>query len=193
MWNQLETNFMGTLNILQLTLPRFRERRAGRYLIFSSTSGALGVPGHGPFCASKYAVEGLIESMFYEVDNVNIKITLVQAGYMRRDEFGDSSSLPPLYSHFLVKAPSPEYSTSTAPAAHALRTMMWIGDKQPSSSAKAAELIWQLGHCSYPPLRLILGKFAMDSVRERMKCMIEEIEDWKHLNFPLENQAGEGL
>ena len=45
--NQLETNFMGTLNIIQLSLPYFRGRGAGRYLIFSSTSGALGVPGLG--------------------------------------------------------------------------------------------------------------------------------------------------
>jgi NAD(P)-dependent dehydrogenase (short-subunit alcohol dehydrogenase family) len=45
--SQFETNFMGTLNIIQLTLPVLREQGAGRYLIFSSTSGALGVPGLG--------------------------------------------------------------------------------------------------------------------------------------------------
>jgi NAD(P)-dependent dehydrogenase (short-subunit alcohol dehydrogenase family) len=84
--NQLETNFMGTLNIVQLSLPHFRERRAGRYIIFSSTSGALGVPGFGPYCASKYAVEGLIESMLYEVDCFNIKATLVEPGHIRRDD-----------------------------------------------------------------------------------------------------------
>jgi short-subunit dehydrogenase len=71
--NQFETNFMGALNIIQLSLPYFREAGAGRYLIFSSTSGALGVPGLGPYCATKYAVEGLIEAMLYEVDAFNIK------------------------------------------------------------------------------------------------------------------------
>lgn len=58
--NQFETNFMGVLNIIQLSLPHFREQQAGRYIIFSSTSGSLGVPGLGPYCATKYAVEGLI-------------------------------------------------------------------------------------------------------------------------------------
>lgn len=54
--NQFETNFMGTVHIIHSTLPYFRRQNTGRYLIFSSTSGALGVPGLGPYCASKYAV-----------------------------------------------------------------------------------------------------------------------------------------
>lgn len=199
--NQFETNFTGTLNMIQLSLPYFRERRKGRYLIFSSTSGALGVPGLGPYCASKYAVEGLMESMLYEVDSFNIKGTLVEPGHMRRDDIGhlvspnatmpndqNLSSPLPLYGHFLIKPPSEPFNTSTSPAAHARRMLMWLGDKQPASAVKAAHLVWQLGHCSYPPLRLILGTYAVESIRDRLKCIIEEIEDWKHLSFPMEEQ-----
>ncbi|PWY69694.1 NAD(P)-binding protein [Aspergillus heteromorphus CBS 117.55] len=199
--DQFETNFTGTLNIIQLSLPYFREQRSGRYLIFSSTSGALGVPGLGPYCASKYAVEGLMESMLYEVDNFNIKTTLVEPGHMRRDDIGDLvsdsvffnnehnlASPLPLYGHFLVKPPSEPYNTTTAPAAHAKRMLMWLGDKQPASAVKAAHLVWQLGHCSYPPLRLILGTYAVESIRDRLKCIIEEIEDWKYLSFPVGEQ-----
>lgn len=209
--NQFETNFTGTLNMIQLSLPHFRERRAGRYLIFSSTSGALGVPGLGPYCASKYAVEGLMESMLYEVDSFNIKTTLVEPGHMRRDDIvhlvsdhpnhdpenttNDSentasrnehtlSSPLPLYGHFLVKPPSAPYNSSTTPAAHAKRMLLWLGDKQPASAVKAAHLVWELGHCSYPPLRLVLGTYAVESIRDRLRCIIEEIEDWKHLSFP---------
>ncbi|EMT70715.1 hypothetical protein FOC4_g10009183 [Fusarium odoratissimum] len=79
--NQFETNFMGTLHIIHATLPYFRRQNAGRYLIFSSTSGALGVPGLGPYCATKYAVEGLIEAMLYETDAFNIKATLIEPGH----------------------------------------------------------------------------------------------------------------
>ncbi|PLB49499.1 short chain dehydrogenase/reductase family protein [Aspergillus steynii IBT 23096] len=205
--DQFETNFTGTLNMIQLSLPHFRERRTGRYLIFSSTSGALGVPGLGPYCASKYAVEGLMESMLYEVDSFNIKTTLVEPGHMRRDDVGDLVSDPvaaltatnpdldlasplPLYGHFLVKPPSEPYNTATSPTAHAKRMLMWLGDKQPASAVKAANLVWQLGHCSYPPLRLILGTYAVESIRDRLKCIIEEIEDWKYLSFPQGEQQG---
>ncbi|KAK2749459.1 hypothetical protein FQN57_006393 [Myotisia sp. PD_48] len=196
--NQFETNFMGTLNIVQLSLPHFRERRSGRYLIFSSTSGALGVPGLGPYCASKYAVEGLIESMLYEIDCFNIKGTLVEPGHIRRDDFETVPGMPineeyltsplPAFGHFLIKPPSEPYSGVTAPAAHARRVLQWLGDKQPTSAVKAAELVWQLGHCSFPPLRLLLGSYAVESIRDRLKCITEEIEDWKHLNFSSDNQ-----
>ena len=194
--NQFETNFWGTLNILQLSLPYFRERYTdtgdgGRYLIFSSTSGALGVPGLGPFCATKYAVEGLVESMLYEVDAFNIKATLVEPGHVRRDEPGTSTSLP-TFGHFRITPASEPYAGATAPAGHAKRMVQWLGERQPTSVVKAAELVWQLGHCSFPPLRLLLGSFAVESVRDRLRCVIEEIEDWKYLNFEGEGDAKEG-
>ena len=215
--NQFETNFIGTLNIIQLSLPYFRRRQDGRYLIFSSTSGALGVPGLGPYCATKYAVEGLIESMLYEVAPFNINLTLVEPGHLKRD---DNAIFPPpprttnsatttasngqnqtqgkgqaqhqaqkpadlpLFGHFKVARPSSPYSTKDSPAAHTQRTLQWMGSNQPTSVVKAAELVWQLGHCRYPPLRLLLGSFAVESIRDRLKSIIEEIEDWKHLSFP---------
>lgn len=196
--NQFTTNYLGTLHIIQLSLPHFRAQNHGRYLIFSSTAGALGVPGLGPYCATKYAVEGLIESMLYEIDIFNIKATLVEPGYVRLDEPDDVTNptpavvkaegppLPRRYGHFWVKPnPSKPYSTLTSPAGHAKRMVQWLNDRQPVSSVKSAELIWQLGHCSYPPLRLLLGSYAVDSVRDRLRSIIEEIEDWKHLHYPV--------
>jgi NAD(P)-dependent dehydrogenase (short-subunit alcohol dehydrogenase family) len=203
--NQFETNFMGTLNIIQLSLPYFREQQGGRYVIFSSTSGALGVPGLGPYCATKYAVEGLIESMLYEVDGFGIKATLVVGGHMRRDELQDEAEQPAdgtlrthhtkaegdaqpdthlkPFQHFHIKSASAPYASSTSPAGHFKRMVQWIGDNQPTSAVRSAELIWQLGHCSFPPLRLLLGSYAVESIRDRLRSIIEEIEDWKHLGF----------
>ncbi|KAL6164725.1 2-dihydroxy-3-keto-5-methylthiopentene dioxygenase [Exserohilum turcicum] len=197
--NQFTTNFLGTLHIIQLSLPHFRAQNSGRYLIFSSTAGSLGVPGLGPYCATKYAVEGLIESMLYEVDIFNIKATLVEPGHVRLDEPDDNMLLPMYtsapgtgppkpkrYGHFSVKPnPSEPYATLTSPAQHARRMVQWLNDRQPVSAVKSAELLWQLGHCSYPPLRLILGSYAVESIRDRMKSITEEIEDWKHLSFPV--------
>lgn len=184
--DQFETNFMGTLHIIQGALPYFRQRESGRYLIFSSTSGALGVPGLGPYCATKYAVEGLIEAMLYEIDAFNLKATLVEPGLVRRDEPVDSGVNPlPTWGHFLIKPASEAYSHETSPALHAKRMVTWLGDKQPTSAVKCAELVWQLGHCSYPPLRLLLGSYAIESIRDRLRSVTEELEDWKHLNFPV--------
>jgi len=194
--NQFNTNFLGTLHIIQLSLPIFRAQSHGRYLIFSSTAGALGVPGLGPYCATKYAVEGLIESMLYEIDVFNIKATLVEPGHVRLDEpdddiissrggaddgsgTGASKDGPPLprrYGHFFVKEKLSEpYNTATSPAGHAKRMIQWLNDRQPVSAVKSAELVWQLGHCSYPPLRLLLGSYAVESIRDRLRSIIEEV------------------
>lgn len=183
--NQFETNFMGTLHIIQASLPYFRSQSAGRYLIFSSTSGALGVPGLGPYCASKYAVEGLIEAMLYEIDSFNVKATLVEPGLVRRDEPDSKDNPLPTWGHFLIKPASEAYAHATSPALHAKRMVQWLGDRQPTSAVKCAELVWQLGHCSYPPLRLVLGSYAIESIRDRLRSVTEELEDWKHLNFPV--------
>jgi hypothetical protein len=198
---------MGTLNIIQLSLPYLREQaakrkedeNAGRYIIFSSTSGALGVPGLGPYCATKYATEGLIESMLYEIDAFGIKASLVEPGHMRIDEptglddetFGhtNDSVMIKKYGHFLVKTPSAPYNSPSAPAGHARRIVQWLSDRQPTSAVKSVELVWQLGHCRYPPLRLLLGTYAVESVRDRLRSVIEEIEDWKHLHFPVQEDG----
>ncbi|RYP61906.1 hypothetical protein DL770_009683 [Monosporascus sp. CRB-9-2] len=182
--NQFEINFMGTLHIIQASLPCFRQQNGGRYLIFSSTSGALGVPGLGPYCATKYAVEGLIEAMLYEIDAFNVKATLVEPGLVRRDEPDSQKNPLPTWGHFLIKPASEAYSHATSPALHAKRMVQWLGDRQPTSAVKCAELVWQLGHCSFPPLRLVLGSYAIESIRDRLRSVTEELEDWKHLNYP---------
>jgi NAD(P)-dependent dehydrogenase (short-subunit alcohol dehydrogenase family) len=191
--NQFETNFMGTVHIIHATLPYFRRQNGGRYLIFSSTMGALGVPGLGPYCATKYAVEGLVEAMLYETDAFNVKATLIEPGMMRRDEPDAGVNPLPTYGHFSIKPPSEGYAHSTSPALHAKRMVQWLGDRQPTSVVKCAELVWQLAHCSYPPLRLLLGSYAIESIRDRMRSVTEELEDWKHLNFPSATDGtGEG-
>jgi NAD(P)-dependent dehydrogenase (short-subunit alcohol dehydrogenase family) len=189
--NQFETNFMGTLHIIQESLPYFRQQNAGRYLIFSSTSGALGVPGLGPYCATKYAVEGLIEAMLYEVDSFNVKATLVEPGLVRRDEPDSHANPLPTWGHFLIKDPSDAYAEPTSPALHARRMVQWLGDKQPTSAVKCAELCFQLAHSNYPPLRLLLGSYALESVRDRLRCVTEELEDWKHLHSASEDRSVE--
>lgn len=186
--SQFETNFFGALNIIQLSLPYFRQRQSGRYLIFSSTAGALGVPGLGPYCATKYAVEGLIESLLYEIDAFGTKATLVAPGHLRLDEptgldekatsidrAADGCKPLQKYGHFFVKQPSESYLGPNAPAGHARRMVQWLNDRQPTSAVRSAELVWQLGHCRFPPLRLLLGSYAVDSIRDRLRSVIEEV------------------
>jgi len=131
--------------------------------------------------------------MLYEVDAYNIKATLVEPGHMRLDE-PEAKSVWGLkkYSAFKVKPASEPYKGAHAPAGHARRMVQWLNDRQPVSTVKSAELVWQLAHCKYPPLRLLLGTYAVESIRDRMRSVIEEIEDWKHLSFPVVHEDGNG-
>ena len=139
--------------------------------------------------------------MLYEIDIFNIKATLVEPGHVRLDEPDDlerpilrPSGLTPTaggttvgggkagppppkrYGHFFVKPnPSPPYAHLTSPAGHAKRMVQWLNDRQPVSAVKSAELVWQLAHCSYPPLRLLLGSYAVESIRDRLRSIIEEV------------------
>lgn len=148
--------------------------------------------------------------MLYEIDAFGLKATLVEPGHVRLDEAtglddkaadntthessGGSGNNVRIrrYGHFLVKKPSEPYDTATAPAGHARRVFQWLADRQPTSAVKSAELVWQLGHCRFPPLRLLLGSFAVESVRDRLKSVTEEIEDWKHLAFPVADEDRKG-
>jgi NAD(P)-dependent dehydrogenase (short-subunit alcohol dehydrogenase family) len=174
--SQFDTNLFGTINILNATIPHFRKNRHGRYLIFSSTAGALGVPGLGPFSAAKFAVEGLLESMLYEVAEFDIKATLIEPGHMRLDEPDSKAMGLKRYSMFRIKETVSEpYAAEHAPARHAVRMVQWLLDRQPVSAVKSAEVAWQIAHCSYPPLRLLLGSYAVDSVRDRLRSVTEEV------------------
>jgi len=180
--NQMETNFMGVFNIMHVTVPYFRKRKEGRYIMFSSTSGFLGFPGLGGYCASKWAVEGFVESLMYELEPFNVKVSLVIAGLAKRDEPTQDVYGPiPNWGHFLIATPSSAYASVTSPAQHARRMVQWIRDKQITSGIKVAEMVWELAHCQSPPLRLLLGQHAVESMRDRLRFTLEEIEDWKHL------------
>ncbi|KAF8471901.1 hypothetical protein BDZ91DRAFT_631178, partial [Kalaharituber pfeilii] len=188
---QFDTNVIGTINIIQLTLPYFRERQYGRYIIFSSIAGFTGIPGMGPYAASKFAVEGLIESLMYEIEPFGVKATLVEPSLSRRDEPDEfmANRLPPLWGHFLIKPPSEPYRPSTSPAQHALKMVEWLQHNQPTSAVKIADIMWELAHCGHPPLRLLMGSHAVETNRDRLRAIIEEVEEWKHLNFPLGLEA----
>lgn len=110
-----------------------------------------------------------------------------QSSSARRTGSSKSKNLsaPTRFGHFYLQPHVSEaYDSLTSPAAHAKRAFIWFDKRQPTSAIRSAELVWQLGHCSYPPLRLLLGHYAVESVRDRLRCVIEEIEDWRWLNFP---------
>lgn len=79
---QFDTNYWGTVHVVQASLPYLRASR-GRAVIISSIAGAMGIPFQATYAASKFAVEGWAESLHWEVAPFGVAVTLVQPGNFR--------------------------------------------------------------------------------------------------------------
>lgn len=80
---QFETNFFGAIRVIKEVLPIMRRQRAGIIVNISSLAGRVGLPLNSPYVSSKFALEGLSESMAYEIEQFGIKLVLIELGYIK--------------------------------------------------------------------------------------------------------------
>lgn len=85
---QLETNFWGSVRIVQQVLPAMRAQGSGRIVLISSIGGEIGIPYQAFYSASKFALEGYGEALGYEVGPLGVHVTLVRPGNVRTDFTG---------------------------------------------------------------------------------------------------------
>ncbi|WP_413804411.1 SDR family NAD(P)-dependent oxidoreductase [Streptomyces sp. OE57] len=90
--DQLEANLFGSLWVTQAALPYLRQQRFGHILQISSIGGIVAFPGLGGYHASKWALEGITESLAQEVAGFGIKVTLVEPGAFSTDWAGSSAA-----------------------------------------------------------------------------------------------------
>ncbi|MFY9966615.1 MAG: SDR family oxidoreductase [Nitrososphaeraceae archaeon] len=81
--SQYETNLFGLIRVTQAVLPTMRKQRSGRILNISSGAGIFGFPVHSAYVSTKFAVEGLSESIAYELEPFGIKVILIEPGFIR--------------------------------------------------------------------------------------------------------------
>ncbi len=84
---QFDVNYLGPMELTRLVLPGMRERRFGRIINISSVGGMMAMPTMSAYSASKFALEGASEALYYEVKPWGIAVTLVQPGFINSDGF----------------------------------------------------------------------------------------------------------
>lgn len=84
---QLDVNFLSPMDLARLVLPRMREKRDGRILNISSVGGMMAMPTMAVYSASKFALEGATEAMWYEVRPWNIRVSLIEPGFINSAGF----------------------------------------------------------------------------------------------------------
>ncbi len=169
---QMETNFFGVLAVTQAVLPIMRSEGSGHIVQISSMSGVRANAGTGLYNASKFALEGMSEALALELKPLNIRMTLVEPGPFRTAWAGPSSAR--------AENRIADYDSSSGERIEMLRQM---DGKQPGDPDKAAQAIISLINEKNPPLRLPLGKPAVDAIREKLRFVEKEMDEWLELSL----------
>lgn len=162
-----DVNVFGTLNVLRHALPYLREQRSGHIFNIASVGGFTGgFPGFGIYCATKFAVHGLTESLAYEIKEFGLYATLVLPGYFRTN-FLTSSSLS------LPQHEIPEY-TSVRDVQN-MHTNEYNG-QQSGNPDKAADVLIKVAGMQEPPIHVFLGADAYQFAEAKMNAVKNDME-----------------
>lgn len=169
---QFETNFFGLVNMIQAVLPGMREKRHGNILNFSSIGGLTGFAATGFYHATKFAVEGLSESLAKEVAPLGIKVLLVEPGPFRTDWAGRSTSR--------TESRITDYDETVGVR---MKTSLEGSGKQKGDPYRACEAIIKAVESDQPQLRLILGKMAYDLGLQKADALKQNFNAWQELSL----------
>jgi NAD(P)-dependent dehydrogenase (short-subunit alcohol dehydrogenase family) len=145
---QYETNFYGVIRVTQAILPIMRKQGSGRIVNISSGAGRFGYPGGSAYVSTKFALEGLSESMAYELEPFGIKVVLVEPGVIRTN-FGSSMILAKR-----AQNPSSPYSQMMQRMGASFEQLQ----KNASDPDLVANIVLQAVTSQNPELRYLAGK-----------------------------------
>jgi NAD(P)-dependent dehydrogenase (short-subunit alcohol dehydrogenase family) len=164
-----EVNFFGAWNVIKAVLPALRARRSGHIVNFSSIGGLVTAPGTGLYSASKFALEGMSQSLAQELAPLGIHVTIVEPGSFRT-EFLSGASLE------TATARIADYETS----AHALIDRLKARNgRQPGDPIRAVQVIIEAINSPQPPQHLLLGSDTLQRLEARQQQFTDEIARWR--------------
>jgi NAD(P)-dependent dehydrogenase (short-subunit alcohol dehydrogenase family) len=168
--HQIETNLFGVIYLTKAALPVMREQAAGHIFQVTSIAARIGPVCRAPYAAAKWGVEGFSETVAKEVGPLGVRVTIVEPGGFRTDFAGSSTKL---------YAGRPEYDATVGAAA---RFQQDYNGKQPGDPAKAAAILLRLADMDNPPLRLVLGRSALDVAEKNDLLRLESDRQWRELS-----------
>ncbi|GAA4162452.1 oxidoreductase [Chryseobacterium ginsenosidimutans] len=169
-----DINVFGTLNVIRNAMPYLRQQKSGHIFNISSIGGYFAsFPGWGIYCATKFAVAGLTESLAEEIKDFGVKATVVYPGYFRTDFLSKDS----------VKTPEnaiPDYEAArNSQQAH----LNEINGNQPNDPEKAAEAVITISEEQNPPVHFLLGSGASELLDTKIGMIKGDAEKWESLTL----------
>lgn len=175
--HQFNVNVFGAVAVIKAFLPYFRTRSAGHILNITSMGGFITMPGISYYCGSKFALQGISETLSKELKPFNISVTAIQPGSFRTDWAGRS----------MVRSPRTisDYDQSFGPIREAREKR---SGHQPGDPLKAAHAILQLVDSPEAPVSLLLGSDAVSFVRDKLRQMDADINAWETLSVSTDDE-----
>ncbi|MCP2084548.1 UNVERIFIED_ORG: NAD(P)-dependent dehydrogenase (short-subunit alcohol dehydrogenase family) [Paraburkholderia sediminicola] len=168
---QFDTNVHGVIALMQAVLPGMRHRGKGHIVNVSSIGGLTTFPNVGYYHASKYALEGLSETLAKEMAPFGIGVTVVEPGAFRTDFRGRSMR----QSRIRI----PEFAGTLGKQRDAL---LDSHGKQHNDPAKGALAIIEALKAERPPLHLLLGADALDLAHKQLAALRKDFDAWETLS-----------
>jgi NAD(P)-dependent dehydrogenase (short-subunit alcohol dehydrogenase family) len=163
-----DLHFFAPVALTRMVLPHMRRQGAGAIVQMSSVGGQVTAPGFGAYCATKFALEGLTETLRDEVAGFGIRTLIVEPGAFRTGLFRPGAAYE--------SEAMPEYADSVGP------TRAYVRDNdglQPGDPANAAQAILAALDADEPPLRLVLGADAIGNIEQRLEALTSELAAWR--------------
>lgn len=176
-----EINFWGLSRMTTLALPGMRARKSGTIVNVSSVGGLRGFPSVGFYNATKFAVEGLSEALSGELAPLGIKVLIVEPSGFRTDWAGRSANE--------TKTPIADYTDTAGKRKGEIRG---YSGAQPGDPKRAAAAIIQAVEAKDPPLRLLLGKAALQGGRGKISMLAKDFDAWADVTEGADFPDGEG-
>jgi NAD(P)-dependent dehydrogenase (short-subunit alcohol dehydrogenase family) len=172
---QVETNLFGPLNVTRAVLPVMRKQRSGLVVAISSTAGLVGQEFCTAYAASKFGIEGWIESLTPEVAPFGIRTMLVEPGFFRTELLTQESTS-------YAEPSIDDYAERTKQTVTAWNAM---NGQQGGDPTKLAKALVQLASQDEPPLRWAAGADAVDVLEQKAKDLLAQADAYRELSSSL--------
>ena len=172
---QVETNLFGPLNVTRAVLPVMRAQRSGLVVTISSTGGLIGQEFCSAYSASKFALEGFMESLAPEVAPFGVRTMVVEPGFFRTDLLTPESTS---YAESTID----DYTERTKQTVEAWNGM---NGRQGGDPAKLATALIQLATSEEPPVRWVAGADAVAGVEQKANDLLAQVDAHRDLSVSL--------
>jgi NAD(P)-dependent dehydrogenase (short-subunit alcohol dehydrogenase family) len=172
---QITTNLYGPMNVTRAVLPIMRKNRSGHIISISSIAGLVGTEYTSAYNASKFALEGWMESLALEVAPFGIKTTLVEPGYFRTELLEPTSTT---WSENAIE----DYAERSAAFRSAFEE---VNGKQPGDPAKLADALMRIARQNEPPKRWLAGADAVRDAEKKISDLQQQINAYHDLSTSL--------